>query len=249
MSEPIEKRLAHTCFPQPSSATSTVWRYMTLAGLVSVLETGALNLARLDLLNDPHEGSFPRTLVNARNLSLEREGFPQQMLSHIIAMGQQVRKACYVSCWAMNEYESEALWRLYGGGREGVAIKSKYQALVDSISNDDRLYVGCVRYIDYETEWFPDGNVYYPVMHKRRAFAHEHEVRIVKMSPGLQGPEVTDPALFKVPIDRNSLIEEIYVNPYSQEWYAEAVKSVVGKFAPTLAARVKWSAMKGTPLY
>lgn len=221
---------------------------MSLAGLVSILKTSELNLARLDLLHDPHEGSLPRALVNARDQSLVREGLAH-VLPHSGAMSQRVRAACYVSCWAMNEDESEALWRLYGGDREGVAIKSKYQGLVDAAKNDDRLYVGCVRYIDYETEWFPGGNVYYPVMHKRRAFAHEHELRIVKMSPHLAGPEIVGTVGYKVPVDVNALVEEIYVNPFSQEWYAEAVKAVVEKFAPTLVAKVRWSVMKGEPLY
>ena len=54
---------------------------------------------------------------------------------------------------------------------------------------------------------------------------------------------------FKVPVDVNALVDEIYVNPYAQEWYAEAVKAVVERFAPTLVGKVRWSAMKGEPLY
>jgi hypothetical protein len=45
---------------------------------------------------------------------------------------------------------------------------------------DDKLYVGCVNYIDYETQSFKVGSILYPVMHKRLSFAHENEVRLVK---------------------------------------------------------------------
>jgi hypothetical protein len=87
-------------------------------------------------------------------------------------------------------------------------------------------------------------------MHKRLAFAHEKEVRLVKLlhdhidPDGLPGPEN-----LTVPVDLDKLIHAIYVTPYAQSWYAEIVAAVVQKFAPTLAERIQWSRMKSAPLY
>ena len=117
------------------------------------------------------------------------------------------------------------------------------------MEQDDGLFVGCVSYIDYEKEWFPDGNVFYPVMHKRRAFAHEHEVRLVKMNYESFTSGVPGVASMGIPISVQNLIEGIFVNPNCQEWYVDAVKAVVAKLAPQLAGRVAWSSMKGAPLY
>lgn len=49
----------HPAFQQPSRETM-IWRYMSFAKFVSLLEKKALFFARLDRLGDPFEGSPPR---------------------------------------------------------------------------------------------------------------------------------------------------------------------------------------------
>ncbi|MFZ1058150.1 MAG: DUF2971 domain-containing protein [Candidatus Rokuibacteriota bacterium] len=222
---------------------------MSLPKFVSLLQTNHLYLSRLDLLNDPHEGSLPRALVDARRTLFEREGAPH-VLPLLSGVGQKVRSACYVNCWALSDFESEAFWRLYSNDNDGVAVQTTYQRLVDVIKDDEELYVGRVSYLDYETQWFPDGNLLYPVMHKRLAFAHEKEVRLVKL---LHAHVVMDsqagPPGVHVPVNLEQLVEGVFVTPYAQEWYADVVKSVVEKFALPLAGRVRWSQMKSAPLY
>lgn len=249
MPEAFEKRLEHPCFPQPEDRSSIVWRYMPLAKFISLLQSSCIYLARIDLLNDPHEGSLPSALVMARNLGFQKHG-SERILPQVLALNQQVRQACYANCWALNPFESEALWRLYTSNDDGVAIKTTYQALVDIVEPDNSLYIGKIGYLDYETEWFPLGNLFYPVMHKRRAFAHESEVRIVKMQDeylSLESPP--GPLGLSVPINLESLIQTIYINPYSQPWYADTVEAVIDKFAPELRSRIQWSRMKNAPLY
>lgn len=249
MPEPFEQRLKHQCFPQPPDRNSLVWRYLPLSKLVSLLHTSHLHLSRVDLLNDPHEGSLPGPLVVARNYQFEKMGHGEisKMASRL---SQKVRQACYVNCWALNPFESEALWRLYATDFDGVAIQTTYQALIDVVEPDNELYVGTITYLDYDSDGFPAGNLFYPVMHKRLAFAHEKEVRLVKLlhdhidPDGLPGPEN-----LTVPVDLDKLIHAIYVTPYAQSWYAEIVAAVVQKFAPTLAERIQWSRMKSAPLY
>ena len=249
MPEPFETRLQHECFPQPRSGSIAVWRYMGFAHLVSLLMNAELHFSRLDLLHDPHEGSLPRAIVSARDALFEKEGIAKH-LPYIRDSARRIRTACYVNCWSMNDFESEALWRLFSGDRGGIAIQSTYEELVELIKHDDGLYVGCVKYIDYDKEWFPSGNVFYPVMHKRQAFAHEHEIRIVKiMFPHLADHEPPGPVGIKVPVNLDSLIKGIFVNPYADEWYTDTVRSVVEKFAPALVGRVSWSRMKAAPLY
>ena len=73
------------------------------------------------------------------------------------------------------------MWRLYCPGNNGVAIQTSYSKLVETIASDLELYIGRVTYIDYDSQGFPLGNFFYPVMHKRVSFAHEQEVRLVKI--------------------------------------------------------------------
>jgi hypothetical protein len=178
---------------------------MTLAKLLSLIQTRSLFLCRLDLLSDIYEGSNPRILVERREKLLSDMG---DVLPQVQALAQRRKKATYVNCWNLSDYESETLWRLYGADGDGIAIRASYQSLVDIIESDDQLFVGRVQYIDYETEWFPGGNFFYPIMHKRRAFAHEQEVRFVKLLPEFARQGALDgPPGITVPIDIDKLIQ------------------------------------------
>jgi hypothetical protein len=247
--EAFETRIAHPCFPQPRDPLQKVWRYMSLAKFVSLLQTSALHLSRLDLIQDPHEGALTRAMVEDRQQFFQKHGIAH-VLAAAAAIGQKVRSACYVNCWAHSAVESEALWRLYASDNDGVALQTTYSKLVEVVKGQAYLYIGHVSYIDYEAHSFPVGNVFYPVMYKRLAFAHESEVRLVKLlgehvpldSP--PGP----PGLF-VPVDLDRLVDGVFVSPYAPEWYADVVKAVVEKFAPSLIGRVHWSMMKSAPQY
>lgn len=82
------------------------------------------------------------------------------------------------------------------------------------------------------------------VMHKRQAFEHEREVRLVTSMPA--GDNNPSGRLVKVDIKR--LILELHVSPFCPAWYFDVVNSVVGKYAQCLVERVRWSRMKGVPL-
>ena len=169
------------------------------------------------------------------------------MLSGI---GRRLRTAAYVSCWTLGDFESEALWRMYCSRDDGVAVQTRYERLVDVIKDDDELFIGCVTYLDYETQWFPDGNMFYPVMHKRRAFSHENEVRLVKLlTAHLVDGASPGPLSLSVPVKLPELAEGIFISPYALEWYADVVRRIVDTFAPELSDRVHWSQMKSDPLY
>src|SRR5260370_42572585 len=51
---------------QPSNKKVKLWRYMSYAKLVSMLEHGGIFFPRLETLGDPFEGSFSRANVKYR---------------------------------------------------------------------------------------------------------------------------------------------------------------------------------------
>lgn len=249
MPEAFETRLTHACFPQPAELSSSVWRYLPLAKFISLLHSSQLYLSRLDLLNDPHEGAMPNALVEARN-NLFQEMGRKEISGLSVEVNRKLRQACYVNCWAISPFESEALWRLYTAEGDGVSIQTTYRALIDVIEPDDGLYVGKISYIDYETQWFPHDNVFHHVMHKRRAFSHENEVRLVKMlHDHIAVYDPPGPAGITVPVNLDNLIHAIYISPYARPWYADTVAAVVEQFAPTLSQRIHWSRMSSAPLF
>lgn len=246
---PSEDKLKHPCFPQPTDGSVRVWRYLDLAKLIWLLRKKQLYLSRLDLLDDPHEGSTPQVLVQLREKQFTELG-AAHVLPQLSALSQQNRRSTYVSCWQWGNEESEAMWRLYCPNGSGVAIQSTYQALVASVAQESDCYIGLVRYIDYETDGFPPNNLFYSVMHKRLSFSHEREVRLVKTLPdhwGLGAP----PGPNGISIDwrPEESVHAIYVNPYAPDYYRDVVDFTIQHMAPQLVNRIHWSRMRAGPMY
>jgi hypothetical protein len=248
--EKPQNKLEHECFPQPFDTSIKVWRYLDLPKFLWLIEKRKLYLTRLDLLNDPHEGSTPRRVAEMRDEFLREQG-AEKIVGQISEINRLTRQSVFVSCWQYGSTESEAMWRLYCPNDQGVAIQTTYKKLVDSIDEYPQLYIGGVTYIDYETEGFPTGNMFYPVMHKRVSFAHEQEVRIVKTDSlywGIGNPKVP-PLGISVDWNPATCIESVYVNPYAAEYYYEVVCSIVEHFIPELRERIFWSSMRAEPAY
>ena len=244
----LQNRLSHACFPQPEHRQVKVWRYMDLAKFIWLLREKKLFLSRLDKLSDQYEGSLTiRTILGISTfLKNHRSKTGWDELSK---MYRQNRGTTFVCCWHANEHESEAMWRLYGRTGNGIAIQSTYQDLVHAISSEDDVYLGCVKYIDYEQDWFPSANIFYPVMHKRLAFSHEREVRLVSLRSAYQSlPEHEIPESISIPWDLDR-IKGVYVDPYAPKYFFEAVTTVIQSMAPSLCSRVTWSSINAAPVF
>jgi hypothetical protein len=55
--------------------------------------------------------------------------------------------------------------------------------------------------------------------------------------------------VFRLDWNITEAIEAVWVSPYAREWYRNVVEAVLRQFAPPLLQRLKWSQMKGVPLY
>ena len=247
MPEPLEKRLSHECFPQPSDTNASVWRYLSTAKFISLLKDSALWLAPLEALDDPHEGSAPLALSNALDDQFAEDN--PQMRIKMAQMLIKMKSLVLVSCWNLSEYESEALCRLYTSSSEGVAIQSSYEFLINVARTDDDLYIGCVKYIDYDREFFPADNLLYPAMQKRRAFSHESEVRLLSADLNKVDDSRNKPKGRNVKVYLPELIRGVYISPYAQEWYADNIRWLISQSCPLLEDRVHWSRMRGRPFY
>ena len=149
------------------------------------------------------------------------------------------------------------MWRLYAQSNEAVAVRSTYKRLRDCLPYDEKshpcVYIGEVQYIDYEHQPIPEGNLFWPFLHKRRSFQHERELRGVVLDsggladsrPGLPGrPEL--PGL-PIDVDLNVLIESVYVAPTSPGWFRELVGRVLKRYG--LPHEPRQSALDAAPLW
>lgn len=223
--------------------------------LLSLLLRREIYLRRVDLLPDKFEGTTPKLAREMLLQGLAAGGLtPGQIESMVESWGgsrKPLRRTHYASCWCLQEHESEAMWRIYCGADQGVAVVLPYSRLKASLQDDESsTYIGTVTYIDYDKEIFPLGNTFNTVMHKRREFLYENEVRVVSWrmprKPVTEWIEADLPPSIALPWDPENLAQ-IVVSPYAPSWYLETVRETVRKITPALAERVAPSSMTAGP--
>lgn len=224
-----------------------VWRYIDLPKFVWLLEHKKLFFPSLEMLGDPHEGASTKRYVELRTRHFENLENGDKILDKIRESSKDARKTMHVNCWNIGESESEALWRLYCPNSQGVAIQTTYEKLAASIDYDPNLFIGCVIYLDYETDVISNGILFDSVMQKRISFSHEQEVRLVKWLSHDDAESNPNGISIKWPVAQT--VERIYINPYAAGYFDDVVRSVVRRFEPRLDDRICWSQMRSVPLY
>lgn len=237
-------RPAHEAFRQPRSGHTKVWRYIDLPKLIWTLEQKALYFARLDMLVDAFEGAVTQPTYASQQLEHRPEVFSE-------FRRVDMRRQTFVNCWRVGDSESEAMWRLYCRGKAGVALQTTYSRLDRSLSSV--LSLGVVQYVDYEVDIMQaPKNMLSAVMHKRKSFEHEREVRAVawRRNPLVRAafPLAPDNHGLLVPWDPMCL-EAVFVHPEAEAWYADVVRSVLHRYFAGLENLVCWSRIKDAPLF
>jgi hypothetical protein len=240
----------HLIFEKHENAK--IWRYIDFTKFVSLLDKSALFFTRADRLGDPFEGSYPRANVKLRP-ELYKE-MPQNILEHLSQFYKIFVKYTAINCWYLSEYESAAMWKLHLKSDEGIAIQSTFDLLKTSLKNDNHhVFIGKVKYIDFEKDWMPEGNMLYPFVHKRKSFEHERESRAViqELRYKKNGEIDWSKPLFDdgiyVQVDLGVLVDKIYLAPTGPEWLFELVKSITKKYE--LDKDVLQSSLDDVPVY
>lgn len=126
---------AKPLFNMPANEHTTIWRYMDFTKFVSLLDKKALYFSRPDKLSDKFEGAIPRPTVMARKTLVSGSPIAEDTLKVMSQGAQEVRKFVFLNCWHMNNNESAAMWQLYVQKNEGVAIRSTFARLRESLSS------------------------------------------------------------------------------------------------------------------
>jgi hypothetical protein len=247
----------HPVFSHPPRQNAKIWRYMDFTKFVSMLEHKGLYLSRADQLGDPFEGSIPKANhAFYQQMFAQINHFPPDRISEITdrrsEIGKNTRREIYVNCWHMNEGESAAMWNLYSKSNEVIALQASFMNLFNCIdsSENDQFYVGCIHYVDYETGAIPQGNFFYPFVHKRLSFQHENEVRIIHLLPSNFPGNVLDRetpiGIWKLlPLEK--LISKIYVSPTGPHWFKELVEQTVQRYG--FSTLVQQSDLNASPIF
>ncbi|WP_372371456.1 hypothetical protein [Candidatus Uabimicrobium sp. HlEnr_7] len=222
----------HQAFTTPDDNVK-VWRYLDLAKFVSILDRKSLFFVRSDRLQDPFEGTYPK--VDLQKYSDKYGDYVQDIdkLIHLLEKTTNERKKyTLVSSWNISNYESAALWKVFLKSDEGVAIQSTFGKLKDSFASFEKdIYIGKVKYIDYEVEGIPKEAALSPLnpfVLKRKSFEYEQEIRLIYRDVSFEDKENVSGAY--VDVDLSCLIDQIFVAPTAPKWYKEVIESLVTKY-------------------
>jgi hypothetical protein len=138
------------------------------------------------------------------------------------------------------DHESHALWRIFCGPSEGVAVQTTVGKLRGAL-NDIPVYP--VIYGE------PPKNTPQQIVQatmKRPAFSYEQEVRIIATRDTTHPNLIKGEFGFEFPLDMN-IINCVAVHPEADGSFKETVTRTVDDYAPALRDRVEWSSMREKP--
>jgi len=252
------------CHP-PEDLDVRVWRYMAVERFELLLEEGVF-FARSHLFEDQREGSathrqalsklFPPLMVRS-----SRTGVRKPITEFFADHGRWDRQWVCVSCWHMNEVESDAMWKLYAPAGKAVCVQSTYRRLDESLRSavpDAPWHImGVVRYIDHATGIIPSEAILARYFYKPREYAHEREVRAIlwdlpvdqeSVPKRIRNDAVPENDGWPLPVaDLNHLIERVYVAPRSSPELAARVRAAMDKEKVT--APLSRSSLETPPVY
>lgn len=227
-------------FSQPEDEKIKVWRYMDFTKFIALIDSKSLYFARTDKLDDPFEGSLPRhnAIIREYNPDKISSETRDQLIRAMVEMSknnESRKKYMAVNCWHMNDCESAAMWKLYLNNNEGIAVQSTYSRLKKSLTDKEKIYLGRVKYIDYDSEYIDTNNIFEPFMHKRKSFIHENEVRALISRWPVDNNKIdfvqeTIDHGVSVDVDVETLIERIFIAPNAPDWLSNLIKSVIHRY-------------------
>lgn len=218
----------HHPFITMPGESDRLWRYMSFARYMLLLNTSKLWFSRVDKFDDPFEGAV--TPFNAIIRDNQMSG--SEILSHPGIQGhfdwfhEGRRRMHYANCWHMSNIESNAMWEKYPS-TETVAVVSDRSGFREGLLTEREIFLGRMEYKNYlpdTTDSVNDSNGFGPIFTKRNNFEYEKEVRAVLLDASDMAStthdSVTFPKLLKdnpdgieIEVNLEKLIKEVRIHP------------------------------------
>ncbi|MDP3266851.1 MAG: DUF2971 domain-containing protein [Sulfuricurvum sp.] len=216
-----------------------IWRYMDLTKFISLLSNKALYFASPEVFDDPYEFYLPDSDnehlskvkkdvlegIERDNSKISEMPFIKKMIEQaqdksIETESSEFRKKYGVSCWHINEYENDALWKIYSNQGQGIAIETTSERLQAALKYKYPITFGKVRYENYDKSKFQQGHIHTFGFIKRKAFEYEKEYRaVVKL---IKEEDYNNGCLIDVDLDK--LVEKIHISPLMPKYFLDSVK-------------------------
>lgn len=215
---------------------------MDLAKFISLISKKSLYFTNPKRFNDPYEFYLPKSemniiqnIVNQNNKVLNDYLLNNVLLTHeqksyfnekinklqnsLRTIEEQVKEKFGVNCWHINNYENEALWKIYTNNGHGISIETTIDKLKESLTFHREIMYDEVRYQDFNDEIIAKGHKYYGGFIKRKAFEYEKEFRAMV----LLDEQDFGKGCF-VNVDLDILVEKIHISPSMPKYFLDSIK-------------------------
>ena len=204
-----------------------VRRHLDLPKYLDLLRSRSLYLRRADGFTDRFEGALTpwfRASVDEGH----RQGEIEYDAEYFY---RRSRVGSFVSCWNLDAKENMALWQLYGGVSNSVAVISTIGKLVAAALRwQENVLFHKVTYINYFKS--PDmiiGRYTDFLQYKHEAYDYEREVRVIV--PRQQDGWEKNPEGIRLPLgDLNDVLQSLVVAPEASSWFYDLIEDVTRKY-------------------
>lgn len=212
----------------------TIWRYIDFTKYVDLLATSQFFFNRSDKFEDPFEGIF----------RLKDYQDTKDMLS----LQQATKQFYFLNCWHINENQSDAMWKVFLNTKNGIAIKSTVGNLIKGLEPaKEDIFMSKVYYRDFNKVTFNEllfedqnkifdgrGGSLNQFNYKRISFEHEKELRLyyidLPIPHAIKNGTPREPLThLRVDVDLKSIVNEIVVTPFADNWFKELVEVITVK--------------------
>ena len=159
---------------------ASLWRYLRPERFSQVLETRTIHFASANQFEDKFEGAVAVQLNEGREdpRYVGMEGDERAFF--------ELKRLTKISCWHVAEYESDAMWKLYGAQNKGVAICTTPARMRGAFKpfrlrpdyGLEEMWAGPVTYVDLTQVRMRNVGMLGRFFHKHRAFESEREFRL-----------------------------------------------------------------------
>jgi len=219
---------------------------MDFLSFYSLLINQSLFFRRLDKYSDEYEGTLPEQ--TQQDLLMYRKSFPhtgegeaKNWVANNLDQIAKYKTFILSNSWTIDDHENYGLWKIYLGGRaEGVAIKTTAGRLKQSFIHDTSYEVSC-GIVTYEALNHKKIDVYSVATNKRPPYAYEKEYRALIINQFTTHYEGKDRIKTTIPkfeigenitIDATSLIESLYISPFSGAWFKDLLMTTLNNLLP-----------------
>lgn len=234
---------AQVVFDVDIKQSAILRRYMDLPKLLDLLHFQSLYIRRADGFSDRLEGALFPSLRSSIN-KVHAEGAVPYDADYF---HRRARIGNYVSCWTMSGQDSMALWQLYGGVRNSVAVTTTVDRLVSTAFAWERsVRLHRVKYVDHSKVKNYIINSYEDVLQfKHKAYKHEKELRI--LVPQQSDNWESNPISLRLQVPNlDSFVRSIVVAPEADNEFFEVIRGLCAKYG--LRAPVRRSKLAFVPV-